>query len=138
MLVDLCISASFLGCYGTSYWQATNVTCFETAISLSIDSTKCHICCHLHVSSRMGVSLRYNPMISDYCSGYRTDYAARCRTLNHSPSTYGLGHIEAFFSWLDYCEQIVGSAQAPLGKAVCESIHEIFLSASLLPKLLKA
>ena len=47
-------------------------------------------------------------------------------------------HVEALFSWLDYCDQIVSSSQPALGRALCESFHEVFLSASLLPKLLKA
>lgn len=48
-----------------------------------------------------------------------------------------LPHVEALFSWLDYCEQIINVSQKSLGKAVCENICEVFLSASLLPKLVK-
>ena len=49
-----------------------------------------------------------------------------------------LPHVEAFFSWLDYCEKVINVSQKSLGKAVCENISEVFLSASLLPKLVQA
>ena len=49
----------------------------------------------------------------------------------------GIGYVHAFFNWLSYCDQIITASQESLGNALCENIHEIFLSASLLPKLLK-
>jgi hypothetical protein len=45
--------------------------------------------------------------------------------------------MEAFLSWLDYCEQVVGLAQPLLADALCDSISELLLTASLLPKLIK-
>jgi len=39
------------------------------------------------------------------------DYATRGTTADHSPATHGVWHVEAFLSWLDYCEQVVSSAQ---------------------------
>ena len=67
----------------------------------------------------------------------RVDYAIRGHTVDHSPSTHGRWHMEAFLSWLDYCEQVVGVAQPVLADALCESITELLLTASLLPKLIK-
>ena len=52
-------------------------------------------------------------------------------------STSDTGHVEALFSWLDLCEQVVAVSQRALGQAMCRNIHEVFLKASLLPKLLK-
>ena len=75
-------------------------------------------------------------MIFPYYFG-RVDYAVRSHTVDHSPSTHGRWHMEAFLSWLDYCEQVVGVAQPVLADALCESINEMLLRASLLPKLIK-
>ena len=91
------------------------------------------------------------------------DYATRGTTADHSPSTHGVWHVEALLSWLDYCEQVIGSAHevhvrspAPaypasfsvltrclsfpqtLAKSVCDAVQELFLTASLLPKLAKS
>ena len=71
-----------------------------------------------------------------YCT-LRVDYAVRSHTVDHSPSTHGHWHMEAFLSWLDYCEQVVGLAQPVLANALCDSISELLLTASLLPKLVK-
>ena len=52
-------------------------------------------------------------------------------------STSNFSHVVALFSWLDYCEQLISISEKSLGLALCDSIHEVFLCASLLPKLLK-
>ena len=65
------------------------------------------------------------------------DYATRSSTADHSPSTYGLWHVEAYLSWLDYMEQAVVSASSPLYQALCAAVQELLLEASLLPRILK-
>lgn len=67
----------------------------------------------------------------------RVDYAIRSHTVDHSPSTHGHWHMEAFLSWLDYCEQVVGVAQSQLADTLCLGITELLLTASLLPKIVK-
>ena len=80
------------------------------------------------------VYIEFSLSLSPNCS---VDYAVRSHTVDHSPSTYGLWHVEALLSWLDYCEQVVGLAQPVLSDAVCGNIHEMVLTATLLPKLIK-
>ena len=65
------------------------------------------------------------------------DYATRGTTADNSPSTYGLWHVEAYLSWLDFYEQAVGGATPPLSEALCVAVRELLLTASLLPKLAK-
>lgn len=67
----------------------------------------------------------------------RLDALSHHHMLDKSSTRFGFCHVEAFFFWLNYCDQIVSSAQEPLARAVCDRIHEIFLTASLLPKMLK-
>ena len=65
------------------------------------------------------------------------DYASRSRTVDHSPSAYGLWHVEAYLSWLDYVEQAVVSATSPLYQALCTAVQELLLEASLMPRILR-
>jgi len=46
-------------------------------------------------------------------------------------------HVELFFFWLQYCQCVITTAQESVAAAVTASIHELFLTASLLPKILK-
>ena len=45
--------------------------------------------------------------------------------------------MELFFFWLHYCQCVVSTSQERLAEAVTESIRELFLTASLLPKIVK-
>ena len=68
---------------------------------------------------------------------YSVDYASRSSTADHSPSTHGLWHVEAYLSWLDFVEQAVGGATTPLYQALCSAVQELLLEASLMPRILK-
>lgn len=81
-------------------------------------------------------SIHHSTIISCH-AGWGVDYATRNSTSHLSPSSHGIWHVEAFFSWLDYCEQVVNSAAQPLSDALCAAIHELLLVATVLPKLSK-
>lgn len=63
--------------------------------------------------------------------------AERLRGDIHTSDSCGLGHVGAFFSWLDYCERVVSSGLTVLAVAVCSSVLEQVLVSVLRTKLFK-
>eukprot|EP00731_Ephydatia_muelleri_P020591 Em0013g318a len=63
--------------------------------------------------------------------------AERLRGDIHTSDSCGLGHVGAFFSWLDYCERVVNSGLTVLAVAVCSSVLEQVLVSVLRTKLFK-
>lgn len=57
--------------------------------------------------------------------------------LEHLSGSSDAGHVDAFFFWLYYCERVIATAHETLAGAICNSIQEVFLTASLLPKMVK-
>ncbi|XP_019864392.1 PREDICTED: protein FAM160B1-like [Amphimedon queenslandica] len=97
----------------------------------------------LLLASKMRQHLQLLPSSLDYtdilnCRGgwgvnYASSSAIHC--LSPSPSQ-PLLHLEAYLSWLDYCEQVVTSAAEDLQDYICDCIREQVLESVVLPKLL--
>uniref|UniRef100_A0AAR2JK00 FHF complex subunit HOOK-interacting protein C-terminal domain-containing protein n=1 Tax=Pygocentrus nattereri TaxID=42514 RepID=A0AAR2JK00_PYGNA len=75
------------------------------------------------------------PEKNDVCSFPCLDSSPDC--LEESPSFPAQEHVDKFFSWLDYCDQLIKEATKVLAVKLAKSIHQQWLIGFLQPQLLQ-
>uniref|UniRef100_W5LKF3 FHF complex subunit HOOK interacting protein 2B n=1 Tax=Astyanax mexicanus TaxID=7994 RepID=W5LKF3_ASTMX len=68
---------------------------------------------------------------------WKTPSAPDCSATEESPSSSAQEHIDNFFSWLDYCDEIIKEAPMVFAVTLAKAIHQQWLTGIVQPQLLQ-
>ncbi|XP_072538616.1 FHF complex subunit HOOK-interacting protein 2B [Salminus brasiliensis] len=117
----------------------TSVPQEETAKLLAEETPLCALLsqrlCELY--STIPTTLHPADLHSYPLKQWRTSSSPDCSAPEESPSFPAQEHVDKFFSWLDYCDELIKKAPKVLAVTLAKAIHQQWLTELVHPQLLQ-